>query len=303
MPYRPNIKNSDGTLTDLPLEAETSVKLKTARSIGLSGVTASAQNFDGSGNISIPVTGVPASLLTGVMPFCSFTYIVDSVAKFENLLNNTAGNDYTRVLIKAGTYETTQAKGWDISATGTLVIIGEPGSILKWTISGTAIKAISYGTNAAYYDERPGAFLQGVHVVVNGTKSGTYGFCFLDHLYNCIAEVSIGSNSGNGFGFYYCRDLVGCFGYGEGLSAGYGFNHCMGLIFCRGYGINHHATPRGWGFAGCGGIWFCRKWLSSTTATFCTDANTTGCYATLNAWTEAGNIVANTANGGFNDLT
>ena len=65
MPYRPKIKNSDGTLTDLPLESETAVKLKTSRSIGLSGVTATAQSFNGTSAITIPVTAVPATLLTG----------------------------------------------------------------------------------------------------------------------------------------------------------------------------------------------------------------------------------------------
>lgn len=65
MPYRPKIKNSDGMLTDLPLEAETAVKLKTSRSIGLSGVTATAQSFNGTSAITIPVTAVPATLLTG----------------------------------------------------------------------------------------------------------------------------------------------------------------------------------------------------------------------------------------------
>lgn len=65
MPYRPKIKNSDGTLTDLPLEAETAVKLKTSRSIGLSGVTATSQSFNGTSAITIPVTAVPATLLTG----------------------------------------------------------------------------------------------------------------------------------------------------------------------------------------------------------------------------------------------
>lgn len=65
MPYRPKIKNSDGTITDIPLEAETAVKLKTSRSIGLSGVTATSQSFNGTSAITIPVTAVPGSLLTG----------------------------------------------------------------------------------------------------------------------------------------------------------------------------------------------------------------------------------------------
>lgn len=65
MPFRPKIKNADGTLTDLPLESETAVKLKTSRSIGLSGVTATAQSFNGTSAITIPITAVPGTLLTG----------------------------------------------------------------------------------------------------------------------------------------------------------------------------------------------------------------------------------------------
>lgn len=40
-------------------------KLATARTIGVSGVTGTAQSFDGTKNIVIPITAVPASLLTG----------------------------------------------------------------------------------------------------------------------------------------------------------------------------------------------------------------------------------------------
>lgn len=65
MAYRPHIKNADGTLKDLPLEAETAVKLKNSRTIGLSGVSANAQNFDGTSAITIPITSIPAALLTG----------------------------------------------------------------------------------------------------------------------------------------------------------------------------------------------------------------------------------------------
>src|SRR5574344_31058 len=66
MAFRPKIKNANGTLTDLPLAAETAVKLKTSRSIGLSGVVATSQSFNGTSAITIPVTAVPASLLTGL---------------------------------------------------------------------------------------------------------------------------------------------------------------------------------------------------------------------------------------------
>lgn len=65
MPYRPKIKKSDGTLADLPLEAETSIKLKTERMIGLSGVKAVSKPFNGSADITIPIMEVPTTLLHG----------------------------------------------------------------------------------------------------------------------------------------------------------------------------------------------------------------------------------------------
>ena len=51
-----------GTLTG---NATTATTLATARTIGLSGVTATSQSFNGSANITIPVTAIPATLLTG----------------------------------------------------------------------------------------------------------------------------------------------------------------------------------------------------------------------------------------------
>ena len=48
--------------------APISTKLETARNINLSGVTATAQPFDGTADITIPVTAVPVDLLTGVLP-------------------------------------------------------------------------------------------------------------------------------------------------------------------------------------------------------------------------------------------
>lgn len=47
--------------------ANSAATLSTPRNIGLSGVTATAQSFNGSSNITIPITAVPASLLTGTI--------------------------------------------------------------------------------------------------------------------------------------------------------------------------------------------------------------------------------------------
>ena len=46
--------------------AGTATKLANSVNIGLSGVTATAQSFDGSGDITIPITEVPTSVITGL---------------------------------------------------------------------------------------------------------------------------------------------------------------------------------------------------------------------------------------------
>ena len=53
--------------TSVSGNAGSATKLATARSIGLSGVTATAQSFNGTADITIPITAVPASLLTGTI--------------------------------------------------------------------------------------------------------------------------------------------------------------------------------------------------------------------------------------------
>lgn len=52
--------------TSVSGNAGTATKLQASRSIGLSGVTATAQDFDGSKNIIIPISAVPANIVTGL---------------------------------------------------------------------------------------------------------------------------------------------------------------------------------------------------------------------------------------------
>lgn len=56
--------NVDNT-ADAAKNVLSATKWTTAQTITLSGVTATAQTIDGSGNVTIPVTAVPATLLTG----------------------------------------------------------------------------------------------------------------------------------------------------------------------------------------------------------------------------------------------
>ena len=59
--------NHDSDYLGISDTAVAATKLATARSIGLSGVTAQAQSFDGTGNVTIPITAIPSSLLTGTI--------------------------------------------------------------------------------------------------------------------------------------------------------------------------------------------------------------------------------------------
>ncbi|MFL9833738.1 hypothetical protein [Chryseobacterium terrae] len=58
------LSNVDNT-ADAAKNVLTATKWAAARTISLSGVTSTAQTIDGSGNVAIPVTAVPATLLTG----------------------------------------------------------------------------------------------------------------------------------------------------------------------------------------------------------------------------------------------
>lgn len=64
--YKAKYKKSDGTLVEIPIESAQTVKLRSARSIGIQGLTAESASFNGTSAVKIKVTGVPAELLSGI---------------------------------------------------------------------------------------------------------------------------------------------------------------------------------------------------------------------------------------------
>lgn len=58
--------NADNT-ADAAKNVLSATKWTTARTITLTGVTATTQTIDGTGNVSIPITAIPATLLTGTL--------------------------------------------------------------------------------------------------------------------------------------------------------------------------------------------------------------------------------------------
>ena len=106
--------------------ATTATKLQTARTIGVSGVTGTAQSFNGTANIVIPITAVPASLLTGKNAIkgseinndkhwipssnSSVTNFVTMTAKdYASQANNLAAGTVIAITDGAEGYVTTQA--------------------------------------------------------------------------------------------------------------------------------------------------------------------------------------------------
>jgi hypothetical protein len=94
--------------------AGSATKLQTARTIGLSGVTATAQSFNGTANIVIPITAVPTSLLSGNIDASKITVAANSylgnntnLASVLTYIANVFAGSQAVTKIKAGTFDTT----------------------------------------------------------------------------------------------------------------------------------------------------------------------------------------------------
>ena len=179
-----------------------------------------------------------------------FTYVVDSNQALQDWAGNVAGNDYTSVLIKSGSY--TLSKGIDLTSTSTINLIGEIGSEINFN---SVENAISYDTIPS----------QGhiENITVNNNKAGQCkGFVNCINLFNCTSNV----NSYNSFGnpshaFENCKNLYNCYAYAEtsnSSAAGDGFIYCINLYNCMGTGVGTNTTNcGGTGFLLCENIYSC----------------------------------------------
>jgi len=179
-----------------------------------------------------------------------YTFCIDSNAKLQAWANNVSGNDYSRVLVKAGTWTlaTTKLGGTssnplgviDISNGRTKSVVGEAGS--KIVINSTY-------TNPGY--------LCGIKGKVTGTWPGIVNpgndFYFL----NVAVEINL-SGSGHAYGFSNCANLTNCTGIGNshGTSA-YGFHSCTNLTNCTGTGASSSDYGLSYGFYNCANLTNC----------------------------------------------
>jgi hypothetical protein len=154
-----------------------------------------------------------------------------------------ASGTYARVLIKAGTW-TLASGGVDLTARGTKLVVGEPGSKLVFS---SAEKGLYYTTPLTTNDYR----MEGVIVETTSSSNG-YGFHSCANLTNCT-----GTGTGTdiiGSGFYNCTSLTNCTGTGTGGNNGYGFYNCTSLTNCTGTGTGGNG---GAGFVSCKNLTNC----------------------------------------------
>lgn len=148
--------NVDNTADSAKVVAS-AAKWTTARTITLSGVTATSQTIDGSGNVTIPITAVPATLLTGTAAISttgsaaslttartiSATGDASWSVSFNGAANVTAALTLANTGVAAGTYDqvTVDAKGR---------VTAGANSVKSYTtsISGTATVTHNLGTRS-----------------------------------------------------------------------------------------------------------------------------------------------------------
>jgi hypothetical protein len=218
----------------------------------------------------------------------AFTFVVDSNEALAAWANNTEGNDYSHVLIKAGTW--TSDKEVNLTTAGTKVVVGQAGNLLSFT-SAYGLKYDGVPSSAAYW-------MEGVNVNVTATSgngfynctnltncSGTgigtssNGFSNCTNLTNCTGNGRDGNLTAGGVGFYYCTNLANCTGSGSttgsgGSSYGVGFANCTSLANCTG---TASGTGTCFGFYNCTSLTNCTGTASAYGFYSCTSlANCAG---------------------------
>lgn len=180
-----------GTISlDSTGNAATATKLKTARSFALSGVTAQAVNFDGSGNVTLVITGIPATLLTGTASIPT-TGNAGSATKLET----------ARTIGISGV--TATAQSFNGTANITIPITAVPATLLTGTLSrdrlplgtSTAVGAVKGGSNVSIAaDGTMSATLAGGSITVTA-RTGLGNNTTLDSVLNYISNVFLGNQS------------------------------------------------------------------------------------------------------------
>jgi hypothetical protein len=241
----------------------------------------------------------------------SWDLVIDSNAK---LLQWAASGTYEKVLIKKGTWTLAEG-GVDLTARGTKLVVGEPGSKLVFSAV-TSSGGLYYTTLPTTKDYRMDcvsveanspvprtaiAFYRCINMkyciglaTTTGDNQYAYAFLACKNLLYCEGTgVSLGALAGSNYGFgkglASCDYLVGCIGKGSGGtgsgSEGIGISDGTNVTQCVGIGVTGYLT---YGF-------FQSKKCQQNIAT-----GATAKYFTSYADSGTSYPCADTPNGGFN---
>ena len=222
-------KIKDAAVTDAKINSVSASKITGLHKVATSG---SYNDLTDKPNISGGGTGF------------SPTFIVDSNDKLSQWIRADSGNDYTKVLIKKGTWQSGEllytktmsgAKkyyaGVDLSKTKTKVVIGEVGSKIYFKVDPTSMHPV-YGL---HYGDKTDAletecFMYGVTVHSCGspafTDVATDCFSYCVNLFNC---TGISENGYEAFVFSSCNNLYNCHAIGSSQKLTYAFLGCTSL--------------------------------------------------------------------------
>jgi hypothetical protein len=236
----------------------------------------------------------------------SHTFVIDSNTKLNQWATNASGFNYSRVLIKAGTWTydmgviTSDRIAIDISNGRTRSVDGEAGSKIVIRATSAIVGDIALQGIAGRSD----IIFKGVTLETSlSGRNGQiylYGFASCSNLYNCKSDTIINVTAGGSdsdaysYGFAFCRNLFNCEGsvlyIGSMINSLYlaGFGDCSLLYACAGVNL----SSVGFSFYNCRTGFGCRgigNTLATRTFFDCFMEQRTG----TTQW-------ANTAAGGYN---
>ena len=184
------------------------------------------------------------------------TFIIDSDAKLAQWAANASGNNYSRILIKAGAWTYTEPDvagnynsppfvAIDLSDGRTKSVEGESGSKIVINANknnGMAFVAIKGRVTGTYPNlTRTEPFFYNVDVQINHADCSEfgksfYGFCNCASLANCSVSFEVPDNGylENCSAFNKCIDLANCKGSVCDSLQSYVFSQCVNLTNCSG---------------------------------------------------------------------
>ena len=130
-----------------------------------------------------------------------YTFVIRSANDWTAWVNNTAGNDYTSILIKSGSYTVTGTP--NLTTSGTIRVHGESGATINWSGSNSDIITASTQTDC---------YIDGITFNVTLTAaSGNQGALFrVGKVENCTMNYTVNSTGGYGAVFYNVHTVRDC---------------------------------------------------------------------------------------------